>query len=227
MSGVRGLRLLRAVKESAGAEGPALSLPVGRPVEAILRPVATQRARLDANDVDVLTRWRNRFVTAFLTEFTADDERTARWLTQMVGPDDTRILFMVDAAQEGRTVGYMGLAFIDWDARTGEVDAIVRGEETAPGLMARSMRTLVGWAQGQLGLRDIGVRVRSDNSALEFYRKFGFQERNRVTLLRVEEPGMTRWVEQAHLPPGEPSLVHMTLADRQGSRGVSHGDGAR
>ncbi len=159
---------------------------------------------------------------AFLTEFQADESRTKRWLSEMVGPDDTRILFMIDNAA-GQTIGYVGLAFIDWHKRSGEADAVVRGIEAPSGTMTKALRTLLDWARGQLGLSDIGVRVRSDNNALEFYRKFGFREVRRVPLRRTEYEGMTRWVEAPSQAPAEPSLVHMELPDDDKS-GVFHTD---
>ena len=207
-----GRNLLNAVKASTRPRGPVLSLPVGSPVEAVLRPVATRREDLNAKDVRVLSEWRNRHLRAFLTEFQATEYRTARWLNEMVGPDDTRILFMVDDAK-GRTIGYMGLAFIDWENRSAEADAVVRGVEAPPGMMTRALRTLLSWARGQLGLPRLGVRVLSDNTALEFYRKFGFREVRRTPLRRVEEEDMIRWIEDPSLPHSERSLVHMTLPD--------------
>lgn len=212
MSASSGRTLLRTLKEFATPHGPSLSLPVGSPVEAVLRPVSTQSGHLNANDVRVLTEWRNRFVHAFLTEFEGNENRTANWLTKMVGPDDTRILFMVDDAG-GRTIGYMGLAFIDWQNNTGEADAIVRGGEAPPGLMNKAMQTMLDWARAQLGLRTLGVRVRSDNRAVSFYRRFGFKEISRVPLRRAERDGMICWIEDDSLPSGEPALVHMVLPD--------------
>jgi len=207
-----GRALLHALKLTARPRGEtALSLTVGCPVEAVLRPVATRGDQLDPNDVHLLTEWRNRFVQSFLTEFTADDERTARWLTDVVGPDDTRILFMLDGARDGQTIGYMGLAFIDWEQGAAEADAIVRGGEAPRGLMKRGLLTLLRWAQQQLGLRTLGVRVRSDNPAVEFYRRMGFAAVRRVPLRRIEQPEMLQWTEDESLPPGEPSLVHMRL----------------
>ena len=212
MESPTGRALLVALKASTGNRGPVLSLPVGSPPVALLRPVATQSGRLNADDIRVLTEWRNRHVQAFLTEFQSDESRTEKWLSEMVGPDDTRVLFMIDDAT-GRTIGYVGLAFIDWNKRSGEADAVVRGAEAPPGTMTKALRTLLGWAHGQLGLSDLGVRVRSDNSALEFYRKFGFQEVTRTPLRRTEDRGMTRWVEDPLQSSGELSLVHMELSD--------------
>lgn len=209
----KGSRLLQAVKESTSNEGPTLSLQVGCPVEAILRPVATQESAVNASDIQLLTSWRNRFVRSFLTEFEATEERTRQWLVRTVGPDNSRILFMLDEALSGQSVGYMGLAFIDWTEGYGEADAIVRGKEMAPGLMTRAMRTMFLWATNQLGLHRIGVRVRSDNTALEFYQKFGFQELHRVSLRKTWRDGMVQWTEDSNCPSSQPSLVHMVLPE--------------
>jgi RimJ/RimL family protein N-acetyltransferase len=198
--------LLTTMKASASP-----SLPVGDPPEAVLRPVDTRRP--SPGDVLVLTEWRNRFVASFLTEFDATEERTARWLTEAVGPDDTRVLFMVDDCRDGRTIGYMGLAFIDWEGGYGEADAVVRGREAPRGLMSKAMDAMLRWGREQLGLATLGVRVRSDNPAIDFYRKFGFLEVKRVPLRREDADDMVKWVEDEALSGGEPSLVHMALPD--------------
>src|SRR5688500_14144938 len=166
--GPDGRQLLVALKECAGKPGPQLMLDAGNG-EAFLRVVATRKEMQDQSDVLRLTEWRNRHVGAFLNEFVATEARTASWLSSTVGPDDSRILFMVDDAAHD-TVGYMGVGFIDWSAGYGEADSIVRGIPARKGLMRLAMKSMVSWAQGQLGLGKIGVRVRSDNPALKFYR---------------------------------------------------------
>ncbi len=210
MSGCSPRELLRSLKAAAGAAGPSLGIPVGVPLQAWLRPVATRKARIKADDVTRLTQWRNRHVNSFLTEFTATESQTVRWLTETVGPDDTRILFMLDDLQ-ARTFGYMGLAFINWENMSGEADAIVRGEDAPRGLMTEALRALLGWAKGQLGLSGINVRVRSDNTALQFYLKFGFNEHCRVPLRKTEQNGKIVWVEDATLISSPLTLVHMRL----------------
>lgn len=206
-----GEELLQALKKNSPAGQPCLSLPVGNPVEAVLRPVATTAGSLNKNDVRVLTEWRNRFVRSFLTEFEATEARTEKWLTEIVGPDATRILFMLDDIH-GQTVGYLGLAFIDWEKRTGEADAIVRGVAGAPGLMTKSLRTLLDWARQQLGLITLSVRVRSDNPALHFYLKLGAEQR-RVPLREIEDAGMKRWVEDESLVASSTELVYVIFDD--------------
>ena len=203
-----GRKLLEALKRSAGGPGPELGLVVGSPPQSILRPIATRRERLNQSDVRVLTEWRNRFVTSFLTEFQAIEERTADWLVTFVGPNPNKILFMVDDAV-GNTFGYMGLDLIDWEDHTGEVDAIVRGGTAPRGAMAAALTALIQWARVQLELDQIYVRVRSDNSALHFYEKIGFEEFRRVALIRRQKQNEIHWEEDETSEIDSPCLVHL------------------
>ena len=189
-----GIELLRSMKYVAGAFGPQLSLPVGSPVTAILRPVATRREYLNKADIELLSKWRNRFVKAFLNEFVSTEPQTAEWLVNTVGLSDTKILFMLEDLGK-RVFGYMGIAFINWETSYGEADAIVRGADAPKGIMTASLKTLISWARGQLGLKEIGVRVRSDNTALEFYRKVGFIEEKRIPLKCTREHSKIIWEE--------------------------------
>ena len=208
-----GSELLVSLKKAAGAPGPQLLLPVGRPAEVFLRPVATRPERISSADVKCLTEWRNRHVQAFLTEFEATNQRTTNWLTEVVGPSPDKIVFMADHA-DGTTFGYMGLAFIDWKRSYGEADSIVRGGDAKPGTMTTALKTLISWGQGQLGLRQIAVRVRSDNSALDFYRKLGFKETKRVSLRRVSESETNCWHEDETAVESTTALVYMDYANR-------------
>ena len=203
-----GRNLLVAVKATAGPR-PGLCLAGGDPVVALLRPVGTAPGRLDREDVTRLTDWRNRHPRSFLTEFQATEARTAHWLQSTVGPRDDKILFMADDLH-GRTFGYMGLDFIDWAAASGEVDAVVRGEAGVPGGMTTGLRAIVGWAHTHLGLRQLGVRVLSDNRAMEFFRAFGFVEHRRVPLRRRQDADRVAWVEDPAAASGR-ALVHMRL----------------
>lgn len=214
---MRGEETLRAAKAAVSGRPPDLCLPVGAPPAALLRPVATAPGTLSATDIHALTEWRNRFVSSFLTEFVASEVRTEGWLTSSIGPDDTRILFMIDLP-EGETIGYMGLARIDWDAGSAEADSVVRGGEAPKGLMATSLAVMWDWARTALGLQLLGVRVRSDNPAVAFYERVGFRELGRVPLRPVEEGGEVHWIEDRAWDAEAPSLVYMKLHD-----GICHG----
>jgi RimJ/RimL family protein N-acetyltransferase len=149
-------------------------------------------------------------VHAFLTEFVATESTTSNWLSTSVAEDGSKILFMVDD-DLGRPFGYMGLAYIDWASAYGEADAVVRGRKTQPGAMKLALLTLLEWARGQLGLRELGVRVLSDNPAIEFYQRAGFVEVRRVPLAQCLDGGHVRWVEDEQNAAGFAArhLVHM------------------
>jgi len=203
---------LQQLKQLPANTGAALVIPVGNPVVAYLRPVYTGAGAIDKDDVICLTTWRNRFVTAFLNEFEATERQTVHWLGNTVATDSTRVLFMCDDLH-GRTFGYMGLAYIDWELSYGEADAIVRGEDAPKkGIMGEALLTLLRWAHGQLGLQHLGVRVRSDNPALGFYFHLGFEEVRRVPLKRVVHSGRVEWCEQLDVQNASAYLVHMRIA---------------
>jgi RimJ/RimL family protein N-acetyltransferase len=173
-----------------------------------LRPVRAATATAGDPDVQLLTDGRNAHVQAFLTEFVATNERTAAWLRQVVTPNPGKVLFVLEG--EDGPVGYMGLDFIDWDARSGEIDAIVRVHPRHPGAMSTGTQSLIAWARSELDLDEINVRVRSDNLALEFYRRLGFRELARVPLRREPDPAGERtvWSEDPALADPELWLVH-------------------
>ncbi|MFI4920009.1 MAG: GNAT family N-acetyltransferase [Gammaproteobacteria bacterium] len=207
---VAGKNLLVSLKATAGAPGAKSVLCVDYPAKAFLRPVATDPAWLNTNDIRLLSDWRNQYVSSFLTEFTATPARTGRWLSETVGPADDKILFMLDLP-DGSTVGHIGIGFIDWQGGYCEADAIVRGGVAPKGLMAESLLQVLSWAIHSLGLARVGVRVRSDNPALGFYQKVGFVEVKRVGLRISRDADMIRWIEDASLANQEVSLVHMIL----------------
>jgi RimJ/RimL family protein N-acetyltransferase len=203
-----GSELLRAIKSSANKNGTNLVIPVGRPPEYFIRPIPTSIEELIDGDISALTDWRNRFVNSFLTEFVATKQQTTRWLVDYVRNNNSKIIFMVEYPN-GEAFGYMGLDFIKWEEAYGEADSIVKGGHSPHGAMKLALQALLSWAQGQLGLDTICVRVRSDNSALEFYKKVGFHEFKRTGLRRTEEKNMIKWVEDISIQAPKVSLVYM------------------
>jgi RimJ/RimL family protein N-acetyltransferase len=204
---MNGQALFAAYKQAAGA-GVDLVIPVGQPVEALLRPIASNSAHIALSDARLLSEWRNRFVSSFLTEFDAHETRTANWLATAVARDPGKILFMVDSL-DGRSVGHVGLGFIDWERGYVEADAIVRGGDCRKGLMTLALQTLLHWARVGLGLAEAWVRVRSDNPALAFYDKAGFDEVKRVPLSSSSADGQITWVEDPAAGAAAPALVYM------------------
>lgn len=199
--------LFHELKKSAGS-ATELVLPLGKPVEALLRPIATEPNKINSEDVHLLSEWRNRHVKSFLTEFYSHDARTTSWLTNSVANDPGKLMFMIDTLH-GVSIGHVGLGFINWETGYVEADAIVRGRPARKGLMKEALRLLLFWAEKSLGLSDAWVRVRSDNPAVHFYEKVGFVERKRVSLSVKNEGSTLIWYEDKNADKGAPALVYM------------------
>lgn len=205
-----GQQLFAAIKQTARAGQPGLVLPVGEPISAVVRPIASLAGHTDSLDVQLLTEWRNRHVKSFLTEFVSTPERTTEWLTGAVHANAGKMLFMVETP-DGERVGHVGLGFIDWERSYCEADAIVSGGKSPPGLMKASLLALMRWAREGLGLEAQAVRVRSDNTAVDFYRKVGFCEYQRVPIVSTAVTGGVDWTEDPHAVSAPASLVYMRL----------------
>jgi RimJ/RimL family protein N-acetyltransferase len=169
----------------------------GEPIR--LRPLQAVDAHISPRDVTLLTQWRNQHRSAFLTDFEATDERTRRWLTTVAGPDNSRILFMVEAAG-AIPFGHVGLCNVD--DTYGELDNIVRGGAAPRGAMLAAAHALCAWARSSLGLARIGVRVMADNPAVGFYEKLGFRQVKDIALAYQGAAGEGRWLELDHPPSG-------------------------
>lgn len=140
-----------------------------------LEPVNCSQDHIDASVVELLTQARNANAQSFLTIFEATPERTRNWLVRLVAEDPSRILFVVRNQETGGFYGYMGLAYGNDDGTYIEADAIVRTESVAVrGLMKQVFEKMIGWVYYDLGIKEIWVRVLSDNPAIKFYEACGF-----------------------------------------------------
>jgi hypothetical protein len=151
-----------------------LILPVNQTGYA-LYPINCRRESLDSEIIAMLTTSRNQNKNSFLTYFHATEERTSSWLKNTVAFDSGRILFVLKEISSNKLYGYMGLAYADLEAKRIEGDAIVRySSEVIPGLMRLAFMTLTEWVHYSLNIPEIWVRVLSDNSAINFYKKCNF-----------------------------------------------------
>lgn len=213
--GYPGKALLKALKEVPSQSPPHLGLKIAGYEGYFLRPITTKHGQINPKDVTHLTEWRNLYPKSFLTEFNSTELQTSEWLCDKCHHDDSRISFMIENAH-GDSVGYMGIAYIDWEKSYVEGDSIVSGCINPKGLMTAGLITLLRWAKGQLGLQNVGVRVLSDNPALLFYKKMGFHEVRRVPLKMVNiKEDIVQWIEDESLTNASRHLVHHKWIDSQ------------
>lgn len=196
------LQRIRAIKE--GIE-PNFFLPVGSPTIAILRPVFRNK-----EDIFLLTKWRNKFTTSFLSEFIATESNTKLYLTENIGKSKNRVLFMITTLNK-KTVGSIGI-IINSECSVVEFDAVVRGEAAPRGLMTQGVYVIARWLQSQFLVKEFRVRVRSDNSALIFYKKLGFTEVKRVPTKKIQEGNKTVLIENLE-PSSAINVVYLRMTN--------------
>lgn len=74
--------------------------------------------------VACITQWRNTFGSFFLTQFKATEERTEKWLRNVILPDETRALYLImDETKE--VFGHVGVKHLK--SNCPEIDNLVRG----------------------------------------------------------------------------------------------------
>jgi perosamine synthetase len=138
----------------------------------------------DATLIAKFARWREENASAFPSRFPVTEAGTASWLRSKLLDVDDRLLFLV-LDRRGYPVGHMGFANADNDAMAMEIDNVVRGEGSSPGIMSEAMHGLLDWAEEMFRPRQIFLRVLSDNDhAIAFYQKLGFRAGDLIPLRR-------------------------------------------
>jgi len=206
---MQGPELIQFLKHSSSqSDSCTMGFQVGDVPVAFIRPVITDANNINQSDIKLLTDWRNKYGDSFLTEFLATTKRTESWLINTVDKDDRKILFMINLPT-GQTVGHIGLGYIDWDNSYVEADAIVNGGNAPPGVMKKSLLSLIQWSKIHLSLKNVCVRVRSDNMAIGFYHNIGFTEYNRVPLVPIINNSEVVWKEDPNSNSFVNSLIYM------------------
>lgn len=123
-----------------------------------------------------LAHWRNTYVAAYPTRFTATVESTRVWLQNLI-LQSSRLLFMVNDSQ-GYIVGHLGLAGIDSTTHTLEIDNVVRwSDQLPPNTFSRCLQSLVDWAHSTMYIEELTLCVFSSNlRAINFYQKKLFRQ---------------------------------------------------
>jgi RimJ/RimL family protein N-acetyltransferase len=163
--------------------------------------------------IELFARWREAAANFFPTQFPLTLEGTRIWLTNQVLGVSDRILFWIRSDFDGVRLGHLGLFHLDAAASSIELDNVVRGvPRLAPGLMEASVRAVIHWTADHLGLEEMRLRVFADNTrAVRLYERCGFSVCGEIPLVKLEEPELTRWVEQSSCPdlPSERRFLEM------------------
>ncbi len=167
-----------------------------------LRPITFDFKESLPGLVHSLSVWRRENPTAGTGTFIVTDERTERWLENFVLRNEKRIIFVI-IDKESKYLGHIGLAEFDYEHRTADIDAVLRGVGgTHKGIMSAALKTIIAWGQRELGLKEIYLDVYDDNiHALNFYQKNCFEEVGRIALVKVCYEDEEKWEIDKQMDP--------------------------
>lgn len=138
-----------------------------------LKPITTE-VITSSDIVALLTKWRSMFKKFFLTQFNPSEERTQKWLEEVVIPSKDRILFII-CTDNGKPIGNFGLCNIN--PNSFELDNLIRGEKGGePQLIYYAEISLLRWAFLKFNAENAVLHVFSNNSkTIALHQRVGFE----------------------------------------------------
>jgi perosamine synthetase len=160
----------------------------------VLIPVCALHLQDDAI-IATLSDWRSSNTFAFPTQFAVTHSGTRSWMKSKLIDAQGRILFFV-LNKTGKIIGHLGFNNCINDDFEMEIDNLIRGEDSDPGIMSVALTTLIRWGHQVIGASHFFLRVFEDNShAVKFYKKNGFIPDKKIPLKRTEMNGVISYVE--------------------------------
>jgi len=204
----RVVAIFAACKANPRAHEFALNIP---DYPCVLRPLGTwclgqpEIIRLIAD-----SRQRNQI--AFPAIFNVTFAGTLAWFKKRVIEDSERILYGVFDT-DGCMVAHAGYATFDWTAGDGEIDNVMRCDDTAPkGMMTQVTNALVRHAYDQLGLASVSLRVFGDNHrAIKLYMQCGFVPVESIPLTCVFNDAGLSWQHQDSFESGKTFRIFLRM----------------
>lgn len=182
-------KTIRGVKNKKDFSIP-LSNKGGLTIE--LRPVQKKDIE-DEKIVSALASWRKKHARWFPSQFKVTQSGTRQWLANLVVNQADRVLFLIEDSR-GKIYGHLGFWRYDAKEKSCELDNVVRGINDFPGLMTKSVKTLVRWGFKNLGIKKLYLTVFADNQkAIELYKRCGFAEFKNIPLKKVVRDGSIYW----------------------------------
>ena len=160
-----------------------------------LRAVTADYKEAVPGCVELFARWRKENPTISPSQFVITNERTEKWLNDLVINNNNRIIFLIQDLKD-RYIGHIGFAGFRYEQKTAEVDSVLRGEKNVdPGMMQYAMAALLQWGRERLLLEHFDLEVLSDNAhAVSFYERCGFIKDKLIPLVKVETSDEVRWI---------------------------------
>lgn len=168
-------------------------------IQGYLRPVTKDYKVTVPDCAKLLAKWRNE--NSGTSRLFATPRSTEKWLDNSVLEREDRILFLIIAADEEK-IGHIGLSAFDYQEKSCELDAVIRGVKAGyPGMMTFAMNTLIDWSLTRLKIRQLNLRVLVGNAhAIEFYEKNCFIKLRELPVYRFTLEDVETWMEERQYP---------------------------
>lgn len=157
-------------------------------------------SKSDIDNIDLIekfTFWRRKYMQCFLTWFEPTNERTARWLRDVILKDEDRIFFKI-IYTNNELIGHVGAVY---EKKYIEYDNLIRGGEVEnKGYAYYVAKTFMRWLFSVSDVEYIlGNCISSNKKALRFHERTGFKIHRKVPLRKIiEKNSEVRWVKDDH-----------------------------
>lgn len=206
------IRLLKGIEEGSSAK----EIPIiddKKVIIGFLKPIDIRLSN-DEDIISSLTRWRQKYMRYFLTQFEATNGRTRIWLNNVVIKDDTRILFLI-MDETDKAIGNFGICNID--SKSAELDNLIRGEKGGcPKLVLFSEISLISWIYNNLDINDLYLHVFSNNfRTIQLHESVGFRRADIFKLKKNEISDEVKYTKDcSSKPDGEEHGYMRMVLDR-------------
>jgi hypothetical protein len=165
-----------------------LNIPIIDPSQQLIGKLALidNSTVSDIALIEMMTRWRNRFMRHFMTQFVATEKRTSDWLKRKVLVAADRLLFVIYDATD-RPVGHAGICNLN--VESAELDNFIRGESGgAPNLLLAAELSMLKWIFCHLKISMALLHVFSNNwIPIAMHQRIGFEITNRFALNKITD----------------------------------------
>ena len=179
--------IIRQLKGLETGDLSSFSIPIIKDEGSVIGRLVPINRELANNSliIEYLTKWRQKYMKYFLSQFTATNERTQLWLNNNLLLDDTTILFLIQN-QEGKWIGNFGICNIR--EKEAEIGPLVRGEKGGdPKIIFYAEISLMHWIYKILKIDDIYLHVFSNNlRTINLHSSVGFEKYQTYQLVKTE-----------------------------------------
>jgi RimJ/RimL family protein N-acetyltransferase len=160
------------------------------------------------NIIDLLSKWRKENEDWFTAIFPVTHEGTKVWMRDRLINEPDRILFLIEV--KGEFIGHVGLWRFDFDTFSCEIDNIVRGEKSFPGIMYNAISEMHNWGRKQLGIKNFYLQTFLENEkAINLYKKLDYEIIKVESLQKVSNGNRIEWIKSDDIENAERHNIHM------------------